>query len=117
MSREDGTYLLFAAAFSGTREDAERALAKGAPINAHNEWNETPLHVAAGCGNKSVAQFLIDRGADLNARDDWHRTPRDAARANGFSHLEALLHAAMTSRPRTSKISGNDNRPPSRTRT
>ena len=47
-----------------------------AGINATDEYDCTPLHLAAQNDNLNVAQLLIDSGADKEARDHDGRTPQ-----------------------------------------
>ncbi len=47
----------------------------GAPVDARNGWNATPLTIAAGDGDLGRVNLLLGRGADPNARDDGGTTP------------------------------------------
>ena len=43
-------------------------LAKGADVNAKDEYGETALIKTAYQGNAPIARALIDKGADVNAK-------------------------------------------------
>ena len=53
---------LHGSAFSGNTQNAELLLAKGADINAANQYGFTPLR-------RAMAELLIKKGADLAATD------------------------------------------------
>lgn len=68
-------------AIAGSK-DAEKSIAiatlllqKGADINAGNEAEATPLHVAAARGTQQLAAFLLRKGATLNAKTKTGVTP------------------------------------------
>ncbi|AKQ70004.1 Ankyrin [Myxococcus hansupus] len=85
----------------------QELLDAGAPINARDGVDATPLHQAASYGHVSIAEVLLSRGAEVNALDGLGRTPLGAvlrARANRwlkdpkriaeFQALGALLERA-----------------------
>ena len=55
-----------------------------AVTNAVNEWDETPVHLAAASGHKTSIECLVAAGADLKLQDRWGRTPAMVARQQGF---------------------------------
>ena len=46
-------------------------LKKGANIEARNDMNQTPLHLATQLGNCEIIQLLLDFKADINAFQTW----------------------------------------------
>jgi ankyrin repeat protein len=66
---------LIEAANKGDSEAVEALLDSGADINARDEQNQTPLHLAAGRGHTPVVKLLLERGADVNAKNLLGRTP------------------------------------------
>ncbi|MFH1882965.1 MAG: ankyrin repeat domain-containing protein [Planctomycetota bacterium] len=66
-------------------------IAKGANVNAKDNWNWTPLHSAAYYGNKDIVELLIAKGADVTARDGDSRTPLWYAKDKGHAEIVSLL--------------------------
>ena len=58
---------------------AKILLDRGAKIEASDENQRTPLHLAAMYDSQAVAELLLDRGADYEARDEDDETPWDSA--------------------------------------
>ena len=52
-----------------------------AVTNAVNEWDETPVHLAAASGHKTSIECRVAAGADLKLQDRWGRTPAMVAEA------------------------------------
>jgi uncharacterized protein len=69
---------------------AELLVAKGADINAKDNYNKTPLHSAAGYGRKSVLEFLLSKGADINAKCNGDTTPLHLAVSSIFSNKDTV---------------------------
>ncbi|HSW76154.1 MAG TPA: ankyrin repeat domain-containing protein [Candidatus Saccharimonadales bacterium] len=68
------------------------ALAAGANVNALNEINWTPLHIASCTGYTQTVQALIAAGADVNALDKNNWTPLHIASRNGNTQtVQALI--------------------------
>ena len=63
----------------GHKEVAELLIAKGADVNAKNDFGVTPLHYAADYGQREIIDLLITKGADVNATDFIGMTPLDSA--------------------------------------
>jgi TonB family protein len=76
------------AAKNGDLADVKNHLARGANVNAKNEWGQTPLFLAATKGNKDVAELLIAKGADVNAKDIAGATTLYLAVAKGLGHKD-----------------------------
>lgn len=75
VANADGQTPLMLAAWNGSLEIAHALVAKGANVNATEQWTgQTALMWAASRNNPGVAEFLIDKGAEVNARAiyfDW----------------------------------------------
>ncbi len=88
---------LFEAVKKGDKSAVEALLAKGAGVNAKNEYGWTPLHSAALEGKKDIAELLLAKGADVNARnkykDEYGLTPLHMAANNGHKDIVELLLA------------------------
>ncbi|MDC0307338.1 ankyrin repeat domain-containing protein [bacterium] len=67
------------AASRGALQEVKDFLAKGADVNAKDEWEGTPLESAALYGHKEVVELLIAEGADVNAQGVDGETPLDLA--------------------------------------
>ena len=59
----------------GNLREVLALLDRGADINARNNYQNTPLHVACRYGKIEVMMVLLDRGADIHARDKYQCTP------------------------------------------
>jgi len=67
----------------------------GADINAvDEEYQSTPLGMAARWGHKEMAEFLLGEGADLNKSGSVWATPLAWARKKGYSEIENILRKA-----------------------
>lgn len=54
---------------------AQLLLERGADVNAQNEDNETPLHLAPYKGRVAIARVLPNRSAAVNSKSNQGRTP------------------------------------------
>ena len=78
----------------GHKEVAELLIAKGAEVDAKDDWpGATGLHYAAENGHKEVAEVLIAKGADLNAKRGYPAgdTPLHSATRAGNKDIVELL--------------------------
>ena len=93
-----------------TPETIADYVAKGADVNARNEWGATPLHVA-GASNAppEVFDVLVRLGADVNAKNENGSTPlhRAAALNPNPEVIDALLDAGANA-----KLRDNDGKLP-----
>lgn len=85
-----GTTPLERAADVGFKDIVELLIAKGADVNAKDNWNWTPLHSAV-YGHKDIVELLITEGANVNARDGASRTPLWYAKDEGNAEIVELL--------------------------
>ncbi len=70
----------------------ELLIARGADVNAQDEFGKTPLHGAAECGNQDIVEFLLDCGADVNSLDLSKSSPLfEAARLHNPQAAKSLL--------------------------
>jgi ankyrin repeat protein len=73
---------------------AEQLLARGADVNADNEWSgSTALHQAAGLGYYDIVKLLLDKGAEVNKTDSRGRTALHDAVAQEDARVVRLLLA------------------------
>ena len=76
------------------QEIVDLLLDNGAQVSVTNEWQETPLHFAAGVnGSQEVLRNMLNRGANVNARDAVEMTPLHWAVTYGIDdNIEILLN-------------------------
>jgi ankyrin repeat protein len=94
---------LFAAIKEKDVKKFNKAIKKGANINARNSQNYTPLHAifeysnyGLGTAENEMFETLIQLGADVNAEIDskYHNTPLSSAiRVNACKYIEPLIKA------------------------
>ena len=87
---------LFDAAKSGTAQDVQREIAKGADVNSQDDDGWTPLMAAAGYNaNPAVIELLLKAGADVNAWDSMSMTALSwaAMRSSNPQVIKVLLEA------------------------
>jgi hypothetical protein len=78
-----GKTVLMMVCESGLADVAEFLIAKGADINAKDEYNATALIYAAAGGNAKITGLLLDHGADPNVRMMTDKTALGVAIENG----------------------------------
>ncbi len=85
-----GTTPLNRAVVVGFKDIVELLIAKGANVNAKDNWDWTPLHSAV-YGHKDIVELLIAKGANVNARNGASRTPLWYAKDEGNTEIVELL--------------------------
>jgi ankyrin repeat protein len=93
-----GVTLLHDMAQAGETTRARFLLEHGADINAvDDEYQSTPLGMAARWGQAKMVRFLLERGADPNRSGARWSTPLAWARKKGHARIaEALIAAGAT---------------------
>jgi ankyrin repeat protein len=91
LSAEDWQKMLSEAAWDGTIQLMERAIAHGADVNKFCCGRTPPLNSAAGKGHFEAVQFLILRGANINGGDKFNATPLMEASRVGHIEIVKLL--------------------------
>jgi len=73
-------------------------LKKNAFVNAKNEKNETPLHLAAKLQDSDVVELLVKKNANVNAIDITNRSPLDFA-INIFNSIDCPTNLKQEPEP------------------
>ena len=60
----------------------------GVDPNTRDQWDNTPLHLAASRGCLDACKLLLNHGADVNARNDRGKTPLYYAGNKGIAKLQ-----------------------------
>ena len=98
---------LFAAADRGDLAALGHALDAGARVDARDDYQRTPLHVAAYAGRIDAMRALVAAGADPNALErDRYDIVTIAAVADDVSTLVAALALGGSARNVTSRYDG-----------
>jgi hypothetical protein len=89
------TTVLHDMAYQGDIRKAALLLDHGADVNAiDEEFQSTPLGLAARWGHRAMAALLLERGADPNAAGRPWATPMEWAKKKEHAELEADLRRA-----------------------
>ena len=67
-----------------TTELVNLLVARGADINAEDQYGRTPLMLASGAGNDDVVKVLLDRGVDIDAKDTRDGVHRGGGSPKGY---------------------------------
>ena len=70
----------------------------GADVNAQDETQSTPLHLASYSGIPDLVLLLIEHGADINGRDRSQRTPLHLASSRVSAKITSLFFRPRTGR-------------------
>lgn len=88
-NRPEGNLLLLVIR-GGLNNIAEKLIQKGANIHTINDFQQTPLLLAAENGNLKLVNLLIKKGLDINARDKANSNFLHYAAENGNTELIEL---------------------------
>lgn len=86
---------LFDAVKNNDIATAKALIMTGAEVNAEDEDDRTPLHIAAMEGYTQMAELLVKEGAIVDALDYWNNTPAALAVCNGYLDTAGLLEKAL----------------------
>ena len=92
----DGGLALLEASSRGDAPQVKRLLDAGAPVDARDARQRTPLLLATWGNHPEVARLLIQAGADVNAKDSQQDSPYLLAGARGRDEIlgMTLRHGA-----------------------
>jgi cytohesin len=74
-------------------EIMELLIARGANLEAGNNFKRTPLHIAVQANNKAATEFLIAHGAKIDSWDSSRESPFSIAVGAGHLELAEMLLA------------------------
>ena len=66
-------------------------LEHGAVVDARDNEDSTPLHVASQHGHANAARLLLEHGADVHALNNNHSTPLHFASESGYAEAARVL--------------------------
>lgn len=93
-ARTTADFQLIEAAYAGKLPQVRALLARGAAVDAQDEYGYTALHWAAQAGWPLTSKTLIDAGASVDARDAQGRTPLLLATVRKHVEVARVLVAA-----------------------
>ncbi len=82
---------LFRRYYQAYRDDNTRSVVENINrygINYRDQFNLTPLHLAAFAGSPKISNLLLDNGANPNEWDSLNRNPLQVALLQSFEHQE-----------------------------
>ena len=83
---------IFEAAEKGDIPELQRYIEQeGVPVDVHDTFRSTPLHLACENGHDQAVRYLLSKGASVNKCDKWHKTPLHWASQGGFSNMIKVL--------------------------
>jgi len=72
-------------------KEVQELLEKGAPVDAQDEYGNTPLHAACQGGSTKTAKVLLRHGCDTNIQNLQGNTPLHLCFAFGYDELGEYL--------------------------
>lgn len=66
---EEDVDMIFSHARHSRKDDIERLLDRGIPVDVRDSFGNTLLITASQNGNKKIAKLVLRRGANINARN------------------------------------------------
>ncbi len=92
------TEKLFEATFKGDLELVKQAIKEGASLNSHNQFMDTPLHIACKWGHLVIVLFIIsaiknekERLEIINAKNKLEQTPLHHSAESGHASVISPL--------------------------
>ena len=90
MTQQELNDELFEAVINNDLDEVKYFVSRGADVNAKNENDSTPLHLAQ---DVEITKLLLDNGADINAQDEDGDTPLHVAQDEKIAE-ELIKHYA-----------------------
>ena len=70
---------IFKACETGDLAEVEKLLAAGGNVNATNNYNNTPLHLASENGHQEIVKVLLAAEGNVNIKNNKSETPATLA--------------------------------------
>jgi len=84
------------AASKGDSKAVNELIEKGTPVNALNQFGQSPLTEASWNGRTETVKLLLGKGADPNIKKPDGQSPLNIAMAKNHQDVVALLNTAIT---------------------